>query len=50
MSKDSTAVAEATQHLSVSRYLERIGDQATNIAEDVIFLVDGEVVRHRESI
>ncbi|HEX6813885.1 MAG TPA: phosphate signaling complex protein PhoU [Planctomycetota bacterium] len=33
--------------LSVSRYLERIADQCTNIAEDVIFLVEGEIVRHR---
>ncbi len=50
MSKESDAVNQAIQHLSVSRYLERIGDLATNIAEDVIFLVDGEVVRHQESI
>ncbi|MEM6794965.1 MAG: phosphate signaling complex protein PhoU [Acidobacteriota bacterium] len=35
------------QLLSISRYLERIADLATNISEDVIFLVDGEVVRHR---
>jgi phosphate transport system protein len=33
--------------LSVSKYLERIADQCTNIAEDVIFLVEGEIVRHR---
>lgn len=33
--------------LSVSRYLERIADQSTNIAEDVVFLVEGEIVRHR---
>lgn len=35
------------QILSVSRYLERIADLATNIAEDVVFLVDGEVIRHQ---
>jgi phosphate transport system protein len=34
------------QWLSVSKHLERISDLATNIAEDVIFLVDGEIVRH----
>lgn len=35
------------QQLSVSRYFERIADAATNIAEDVVFLIEGEVVRHR---
>ncbi|HQL55423.1 MAG: phosphate signaling complex protein PhoU [Phycisphaerae bacterium] len=34
--------------LSVAKNLERIADHATNIAEDVIFLSTGQIVRHRE--
>lgn len=34
--------------LSTSRYMERIADLSTNIAEDVVFMVEGRVVRHAE--
>ena len=41
-------VERGTHLLSVSRHLERIADLATNIAEDVEFMVEGEIIRHRD--
>jgi phosphate transport system protein len=40
-------VEAAVDLLSVSRQIERIGDQTKNIAEDVVFLVEGQVIRHQ---
>ena len=45
---EDAELAEAALHcFSASRHIERIADLAENIAEDVIYLVDGEIVRHQ---
>jgi phosphate transport system protein len=49
MEKDTATIERAIGLLSTSRYLERIADLATNISEEVIFMVEGEVVRHHKS-
>lgn len=46
MQNDSSKVETMIHALSVSRYLERIADLTTNIAEDVVFMVEGDVIRH----
>jgi phosphate transport system protein len=33
--------------LSISRHLERIADHATNIAQDIIYLIRGDIIRHK---
>ena len=47
MKLDPKHIRPAMQCFSASRHLERIADLAENIAKDVIYLVSGEVVRHR---
>jgi len=46
MMSDQKTIARAVHLIIVSRCLERIADHATNIAEDVIFMVDALVIKH----
>jgi phosphate transport system protein len=46
MLKDARSVDRAVPLLLIARYLERICDHATNIAEDVIYMVEAKVVKH----
>src|SRR5256885_16266033 len=46
MMGDSSVVFPAFELILVAKTLERIGDHATNIAEDVISLVQGQDIRH----
>tara|TARA_X000001036_G_C20691218_1_gene809467 strand:- start:2975 stop:3634 length:660 start_codon:yes stop_codon:yes gene_type:complete len=47
ISDNSELVDQMMPQLSVSRYLERIADHCTNIAEDVEYYINGEIVRHK---
>ncbi len=46
MEKDGSTAPRAVQLLLIARFLERICDHTTNIAEDVIYMVQAEVVKH----
>ncbi len=46
MIEDVQTISRATKISSISKYLERIADHATNIAEMVIFMVKGKSIRH----
>jgi phosphate transport system protein len=50
LAKDSTYINILLHNLSVSRHLERIADHATNIAEDVIYMVNAEIIRHSPEV
>ncbi len=50
MKSDMEQIEPAVHCFSASRHLERIGDLAENIAEEVIYLVDGEIVRHQHGL
>ncbi|MEJ2683462.1 MAG: phosphate signaling complex protein PhoU [Candidatus Sulfobium sp.] len=48
MVQDPTTVSRAMKISFVAQYLERFADHATNIAEMVIYLVEGKIIRHME--
>jgi phosphate transport system protein len=50
MEEQSHIARQALNALMICRSLERVGDHATNIAEDVIFWVQGADVRHHKSV
>ncbi len=46
MTKSPTYIGVLLRYINIFRYFERIGDLATNIAEDTIYMVNGKIVRH----
>jgi len=50
MMADPGTIQRALAVILISRNLERVGDHATNIAEEVIYLVEGREVRHQHEI
>lgn len=49
--EEHTSLIGPVLHLfSATRQIERIADHATNIAEDVVYLVEGEILRHQHSV
>jgi len=48
MAEDPETISRGTRILFVSKYLERIADHATNIAEMVVFIVKGRDIRHMD--
>ncbi len=47
MQTDTELIKPALHFFSSARHIERIADHTTNIAEDVIYLTEGEIIRHR---
>ncbi len=49
MAQDPSTVSRAVKITYISKYLERIGDHATNIAETVVYMVEGKIIRHMDA-
>ena len=50
MTEDPRTITRALRLMFVSKYLERVADHATNIAEMVIFMVKGTSIRHQDQL
>lgn len=48
MISDSSTIERSLHLISISHNLERIADLSTNISEDVIFIVEGKVIKHHK--
>jgi len=46
MIREPSTISRAVKVTYISKYIERIGDHATNIAETLIYMVDGKIIRH----
>lgn len=50
MSNDNTLITPGAHSISLLRHLERLADHATNIAEEVIFLIDAKIIKHKNNL
>jgi phosphate transport system protein len=46
MSANPSTIEKSLNLLRISRNLERIADLSTNICEDVIFIIEGKIIKH----
>ena len=48
MNQENRLIRRGVEQILASRHIERMGDEATNIAEEVVFMVEGEIIRHHD--
>ncbi|MCE1165877.1 MAG: phosphate signaling complex protein PhoU [Bacteroidetes bacterium] len=50
MEKDPASINPCAHCITLLRHFERLADHATNIAEEVVFLVDAKIIKHRKDL